>query len=378
MICIIIFPEYSYNSSLEGLNLWFNIVCPALLPFFICIEILIGLGVVSFLGAVFAPLMGFLFNVPGEGAFAFIMSIASGYPIGANTVATLLKENACSKTEAQRMLSLCSTSGPLFIIGAVSIGIFKNPEIGLILVVSHYLSAISSGLIMRFYKIKEQSDKKNSFTNPFKELSKHRKKDNRPIGKIIADSIKNAVNLILIVGGYIVFFSVISKILMVTGILSIIPESINRFLNAEIVSIDNWSALTVGILEVTNGIKECAKLDIPFITKIVYTSFFIGFGGFSVNAQVSGVIQNTDLNFPLYLLIKLFQGIAAALYSLLLLKLNLPKYTFNYFIRKHPYSIISLGEIAVLSLYSLIKIFTVLTLLSTFIICFKKIRNIMT
>lgn len=45
---IIIFPMESYQSALSGLDLFLNSVFPALLPFFIASEIMIGLGIVDF------------------------------------------------------------------------------------------------------------------------------------------------------------------------------------------------------------------------------------------------------------------------------------------------------------------------------------------
>ena len=367
VICIIIFPEYAYKSSLDGLNLWFNVVCPALLPFFICVEILIGLGVVNFIGAIFKPVMSNLFNIPGEGAFAFVMSVASGYPVGAKIVANLRSKNICNKVEAQRMISLCSTSGPLFIIGAVSVGIFNNPKIATILLFSHYLSALSCGLIMRFYKINEKNISSTSFTNPFNELVAYRKKDKRPLGQIIADSVKNSVNLILLVGGYIVFFSVVSKILQITGAFNIILKYVKILFPIINVTPDAWSTFFIGFLEVTNGIKECAKLSIPYMTKIALVSFFIGFGGISVNAQVSGIILDTDINFPIYLVLKVFQGITAALYSIVLIKFTQYVPAFNNYLFYPEYLDNTWLNSIILSFKNLISILIVLMFLSLLI-----------
>ena len=72
-IAIIAFPEVSYKASLDGLRVWWDIVFPALLPFFIASDTLMGLGVVHFIGALLEPLMRPLFNVPGVGAFALAM-----------------------------------------------------------------------------------------------------------------------------------------------------------------------------------------------------------------------------------------------------------------------------------------------------------------
>ncbi len=60
-----------------------------------------------------------IFNVPGIGAYAFIMGIISGYPVGAKIVTEFRKNGECSKVEAERLLSFSNNSGPLFIIGTV-------------------------------------------------------------------------------------------------------------------------------------------------------------------------------------------------------------------------------------------------------------------
>jgi nucleoside recognition membrane protein YjiH len=80
-IAMVVYPKEAFDSALIGLNLWWNVVFPGLLPFFILSEILMGLGVVHFIGVLLEPLMRPLFNVPGVGAFAMSMGLASGYPM---------------------------------------------------------------------------------------------------------------------------------------------------------------------------------------------------------------------------------------------------------------------------------------------------------
>ncbi len=69
-ISMVQYPKEAFDSAVMGLNLWWNVVFPALLPFFILSEILMGLGAVHFIGVLLEPLMRPLFNVPGVGAFA--------------------------------------------------------------------------------------------------------------------------------------------------------------------------------------------------------------------------------------------------------------------------------------------------------------------
>ena len=51
-LSLIAFPQESVAASIRGLNMWLEIVFPSLLPFFIISEMLIGFGVVRFIGSV--------------------------------------------------------------------------------------------------------------------------------------------------------------------------------------------------------------------------------------------------------------------------------------------------------------------------------------
>lgn len=189
---IIIFPQEVLQASKRGLEMWANVVFPSLLPFFIIAELLIAFGVVHFIGVLFEPIMRPLFNVPGIGGFVWSMGMASGYPSGAKFTARLRQEGHLSQIEAERLVSFTNASNPLFIIGAVAIGFFHDPQLGILLAVTHYASNFFVGLCMRFYK-RAQREKHSfqpfSLTKAFKELHQARLKDNRALGKILGDAI---------------------------------------------------------------------------------------------------------------------------------------------------------------------------------------------
>lgn len=378
---IIAFPGEAVKAASEGLMLWFNVVCPALLPFFICIEVLIGLGIVSFLGSSFRPLMKPVFNLPGEAAFGFFMSISSGYPVGAKITAKLREEGICTRAEGQRMLSLCSTSGPLFIIGAVATGIMNNAAIGFLLALSHYLSAIAVGFCFRFYATEAKPASKTLYRSPLADMLSYRKKDGRTIGILLGDAVKNGINLILLIGGFIIFFAVITRILKLTGILDTISELIVMILPLPDLQTKTVSALLVGILEVTNGIKECAALNIPLLIQVMLVSFMIGFGGLSVNAQVLSIVAVSDLSFGLYFIIKLLQGFFAAFFSFLLYTFAYSTQAFNRFGSEYAIPAVNTGLYRANWLSTFTHSFLYLTVALLFIllinqsICLKKARH---
>lgn len=327
VLAIILFPNESVKAAHEGLMTWLTVVLPALLPFFIGAELLIGLGVVKFIGVLLEPLMRPLFNVPGEGSFAFTMSVTSGYPVGAKIITKLRLSQSISKIEAQRLASFCSTSGPLFIVGAVGIGMFKSKEIGYFLAFSHYLAAICVGLLFAFYRRSTPINKvinrpeKNRIREAFRQLSRCRR-DNPPFGVLLGNAVKESFNTMLMVGGFIILFSVIIKILGEIGFIDYIAYFLHLILRPLNMSLTAIKSLIVGLFEITIGGKMVAEsMYTPLITKVSVTAFIIAWSGFSIHAQCISLLGTTDLNINLYLLAKLIHATFAGILSCLLFPL---------------------------------------------------------
>lgn len=109
-ISLVLFSKSNLTATKEGLLLWSSSVVPALFPFFVATELLSHTKIISFLGKKLEFLMRPIFNVPGEGSFAFIMGIISGYPIGAKIVTELRQDGICSKEESERLLAFTNNS----------------------------------------------------------------------------------------------------------------------------------------------------------------------------------------------------------------------------------------------------------------------------
>ncbi len=78
--CLILFSSYNLVAAKTGLTLWATSIVPSLFPFFVTTELLSNTNIPHILGNFFNIFMKPLFNIHGEGSFAFIMGIISGYP----------------------------------------------------------------------------------------------------------------------------------------------------------------------------------------------------------------------------------------------------------------------------------------------------------
>lgn len=324
---LVLFSNSNLVAAKKGLNLWANSVVPSLLPFFIATELLSSTNVVYILGKLFNPFMKPLFNVRGEGSFALLMGLISGYPTGAKIACSFRQNGICSKEECERLLSFTNNSGPLFIIGTVGISMFGNTTIGLLLFITHILACITVGIIFRFWKYRSSLNLVNNVSYPNHDLS--RNIGLLDLGEIIGNSITNSISTILMIGGFVVLFSVVISILNVSHLLQLCGGIISPFL--ETLSIPQ--SLTVPILtcflEITNGINAISNVHLKSISiNIVLTSFFLGFGGLSVMLQVFSIIAKSDLSPKSYVIGKLLHGIISAFYTYLLIYF-VPFFNFN-------------------------------------------------
>jgi len=321
-IALIVYPKEALEGSVRGLNTWWKVVFPSLLPFFIVSEMLIGFGVVKFIGILLEPFMRPLFRVPGVGGFALAMGMASGFPSGAKITSRLRQEKQLTAIEAERLVSFTNSSNPIFIFGAVAVGFFHNPAVGIILALSHYIGNICVGLVMRFYgsaKPKGQVIQKPSLSLAFHEMHKTRLKDKRPIGKLLGDAVTSAVQSLLMIGGFIILFSVLNKLLYVTHITAVLSGGLAYLFSLCHIGTELSLPFISGLFEITLGSRLASEApDTLLFHQIIIVSFVLGFSGFSVQAQVASILAETDIRFFPFFIARIFHGCFAVVFTIFL------------------------------------------------------------
>ena len=258
-----------------------------------------------------------LFNIRGEGSFAFIMGIISGYPVGAKIAANFREKNICSKEECERLLSFTNNSGPLFIIGTVGITMFGNSTIGFLLLITHILASITVGIIFRFWK----HNSKNKYDNTNYNLNSNKDIKLSELGGIIGNSISSSINTILLIGGFVVLFSVIISILQTSHLLNVFSSFTNPLLNILNIPYDFSAGIISGFFELTNGLNIVCNIPQKKLSiNIIIASFLLGLGGLSVLLQVWSTISKTDLSIKPYILGKFLHACFSAFYTFLFLQ----------------------------------------------------------
>ena len=328
-IALMVFPGEGLAAAKDGLKIFWEIVLPSLLPFFILTEILLGLGVVHFFGVILEPLMRPLFNVPGAGAFALSMGLAAGYPMDAVITGKFRRMGLCSRIEGERLLAFTNTADPLFMFGAVAVGMFGRPELGAIIALAHYLSAFSIGFLFRFYGRKKEgrSEKKEEIggnagagllRRAVKRMRQARKEDNRPVGQLLGDAVKESVNSLFMIGGFITLFSVLCRMLEVTGVVRLLQPVAGGLLKVFGLEPALASSLLKGFFEIDLGVMAGARAAAPLNDRLVVAGVIIAWSGLSVHSQVMSVIHGTDIRIFPYLAARAGHAFLAGLYTFLL------------------------------------------------------------
>jgi sporulation integral membrane protein YlbJ len=299
--------------------MWWEVVFPSLLPFFIVSELLIGFGVVRFIGVLLEPIMRPIFRVPGSGGFVWAMGLASGFPAGAKFTARLRQEDELTAIEAERLVSFTNSSNPLFIFSAISVGFFANAQLGILLALSHYLGNICVGLLMRFHGKDEKKEKKKSeksfiLLQAFKSMHVTRIEDKRPFGKLLGDSVYSSISTLLMIGGFIILFSVLNSILSLINLTTLFATGISILLTVFYLPDALSVPLLSGLFEITLGSKLTSAIEnVTLLQKVIITSFILGFSGFSVQAQVASILAETDIRFKPFFVARIFHGLFAAI-----------------------------------------------------------------
>lgn len=309
IITIFVFPSESIEAAKYGLNLWFNVLFPSQFPFIIGANILISVGAVNFIGIILESFMINVFNICGKGSFPFILGSLSGCPVGAKITADLRDTKQISLHDANRIMSICNNPAPLFMIGTVSIGMFKKPSLAIYIVIITYISVFITGLIFRFYgiKTKEEKQNKNILKRAYRSQINSRMNDYKSLGTILGDSVVNAMETVMKIGGFIIFFSVISKILDITHIISILEYIFSPIFSFFNIDKTLHKAILLGIIEITNGIDAISLSSAPLKQQIIATLCLLSWNGLSIHTQVISMVGHTDIKVSLYIIAKLIQ-----------------------------------------------------------------------
>lgn len=295
ILMLILNPEQASSAAKEGFNISLYLVLPSLFPFavissFICSNFRIP----AFLTKTVSRITG----ISAQGVAPLVMGIISGYPVGSILIGDAVSENRLSVKEAEHLLPFSCAAGPLFMIGVLGSGMFGSVHIGYFLYTIHIISILSLLILLKAFAPKTSS---SALRIP-KKVS-------------LIRTVDKSMSAMLNVMGCIAFFSVVSRMLSISGVFEIFSS---------------YSAVPHGILELTSGLNRLALSELSLRLKLSLASFLCGFSGICIFLQVSNAVKETKISLKKYVILKLMTAILAFILTYLiypLIPLSVPTFT---------------------------------------------------
>ena len=283
---VIIYPERYISCCLDGFIMWAECVLPSLFPFMVITLIMIKSGFAEKVSLPLKKMTG-LFNLPPAASICFIISICSGYPAGSKSLLEFYENGCLSENDMKKLSVLCSTSGPLFIIGSVGVRMFADKSAGWKILLAHFLSVIIIALAISLFSKREKRE--NLRRAPVK-------------SNILYDSFYGAVISVAVAGGFIAFFSVTARIFGDFNFLIVFEKFISLFTDENCAR-----ATSLGLIEATMGCRELSAtgtmLALPF------AGFLITFGGVSILLQQLAYLTKAGVSSLYFVAVKFIQAI---------------------------------------------------------------------
>jgi sporulation integral membrane protein YlbJ len=327
VVSVVINPAQTLDASKQGLHIWWSMVFPALLPFFILCDIVIAYGIVHALGVLIDPLLRKTLRLPGIAGWSLISSVLAGSPAGVETVVQLRQSGRIDQLAGERITMLSHFANPIFMITVVAVAFLKRPDLALFICIVHYCSAIGCAIVLRNYLLPRnfviednvRTPRPSVWTRVSMALHEARQEDQRSFGQILGEAVSGSLQKLMMVGGTIIMFSVLLELVSVMGISGLIVDIVAWTNPPYLITNSGIDTLISGILEVHMGIYSISQqehMSIIWMTSALCG--MIGWGGLAVHMQVSALLRPTDIRYSPFLLARLVQSILSMLLALLL------------------------------------------------------------
>lgn len=261
-VCILTHSKISLYYALLGLDLWYEKMIPALLPFMILSGVMVRMNLTELFTALIYPVVRPLFRVSKNVCYCMLIGFLCGFPMGARTVSDLYERERITKREAEFLLAFVNNIGPVYFTG------FVLPLIGRRLVLPYvfgmYGIPLLYGLALRHTVYRDLGCASCS----------HGQKVTGTLLGHIDDSIHAGVANILTLGGYMILFN----------LFNLIPHIILK----------HPPKILAPLFEISGGLMMLGD-SCP-----IYTLMVLPFGGLSCIAQTYTCIKNTDLSISVY------------------------------------------------------------------------------
>jgi sporulation integral membrane protein YlbJ len=333
VVSVLMFPSQTLDASALGLRIWWNIVFPALLPFFILCDIVIAYGIAHLLGVLIDPMMRRILRLPGIAGWALISGALAGSPAGVDAVVQLRRAGRIDQLAGERIILMSHFANPIFMITIVAVAFLQRPDLAVFICIIHYSSAFASAIMFRSYLLPSNNNEMRGtaqpqpYTHPQNNLwsrlshalMEARQADQRSFGQLLGEAVSNSLQKLMMIGGTIMMFSVLIELVSVTGITNVLVHILHWVIDGEATRNSYVNTAFSGITEVHMGIYTVTQFNqLSMFWKVAILSGMIGWGGLAVHMQVRALLHKTDIRYTPFLFARIVHGFVSMLFVFLL------------------------------------------------------------
>lgn len=296
LFLMLVFPQTAARGAKNGLILWSQTLLPILLPFLILSALLITLHLTRPFELLLGPVFTRIFPISAKACYPLLLGLLCGMPLGAKTTAQLYQLGQLSERDAMFLLGFSNQASMMFLISYVATKELNVTHCALLVLLVLYSSALLSTVLF----ILPKQYKKTPGQKPADQTASAEPSFFTALDACIPESFATITR----VGGYVILFSMLAAFLTTLAL----PSPV--------------SAVSCGLLEITNGIQQILTTGLPAVQKTALTLGVTAFGGLSGLMQTKSVTLGTGLSMRYYAFVKLMQGVFAYFLTVLILSLR--------------------------------------------------------
>ena len=280
------FPETASQGISDGVDLSLGTLIPSLFPFMVLSTLITELDILSKLPPFFDKISKAVFSLGTKSLGVIFLSLIGGLPLGCKMTSELYDSGSITRCEGRRMLIFCYCCGPAFSISSVGLYMLGSKEAGAIIYISLILSALTVGILSRFFG--EEDDHRQICKSD---------EQTKSFSVSLVHSVSTGSSAMLGVCSWVILFSCINRLI------EILPIS------------ESFKLFFYSISEITNAVRYSAgAFPLPIIAGI------IGFGGLCGHCQVIPYLIKLRLNYKYFLISRIIGASLSVVYCDLILR----------------------------------------------------------
>jgi nucleoside recognition membrane protein YjiH len=151
-----------------------------------------------------------------------------------------------------------------------------------------------------------------SLRSAFSALLQHQRAEQQPLGKLLGEAVASSITKLINIGGFIILFAVIIRLLTDAGAISHIAAAMGTILVPLGFAPDILTALASGFFEMTIGNKMASEATASELQQLIAVGMILGWSGLSIHAQVASMIAQTDMRMNLFIITRITHAMLAA------------------------------------------------------------------